>query len=110
MLLGVGPGDEREAGPRVQLVLCQAALHERELDRLNHALAVGIGRPQASPGGRLGFHRFCGHRRLPGSATQAQRNPLATVKSLSPACLSLPPGAGGARTHDLRSALSSELA
>ena len=44
----VGPRRERVAHPHVKLVSGEPSLHERDLESLNHLLAVGTGRPQAA--------------------------------------------------------------
>jgi hypothetical protein len=44
--LGPGPRGERQARPHIKLVLVQAAVHERDLQRPNHLLAFGVTRPE----------------------------------------------------------------
>ena len=41
----IGPRDERKAHPRVQFVLGPPVLYERDLEQLDHPLAVRTGRP-----------------------------------------------------------------
>ena len=64
--VGVAPGGERVAGPRIKLVLGQLALHERGLEEVDHLLAV-CGPAQAQPiaaaitGSQLVMLAGCGH-------------------------------------------------
>jgi hypothetical protein len=63
--LRVGPRGKRLAHPHVELVLVQPALHERGLERGDHVLAVGVGRPQVAAARHCPLVRSCHHRDLP---------------------------------------------
>ena len=77
--LGIGPRGERLAHPRVKLVLVQPTLHERGLERVDHLLAVGMGRPKAAtvfPGCCSFVSRACHHRHLPRTLMQGSVAPV----------------------------------
>jgi hypothetical protein len=64
----MGPRREHQADPQVELVLGQAALHERGLEHVDHLLAVGVRGPQvavASRARRYLVPRPDCHRHLP---------------------------------------------
>jgi hypothetical protein len=64
----IGPRREHLADPQVELVLGQAALHERGLEHVDHLLAVGVRGPQvavASRARRYLVPRPDCHRHLP---------------------------------------------
>ena len=63
----IGPRGERQADPRVQFVPGQPVLYERDLEQLDHPLAIRTGHPQAAaaPGSCCPLvSRPCHHRRL----------------------------------------------